>query len=408
MIIFKKYIIISGGIILPLFRPFLIYQLTPDGERSLIFWLMAFQATFLPILTLALFDYSSQVFSKNPSIWRKNLNLYRDFPVQVTAIFSIASSICISRFAEIDTAKSLVAAMWCFASVVFTGQLKILRFISFEVYFQFIALKMSLEFIAYFIFLNIFGRDLDLLIFSTIDSFLCAILTLVIYNKFIKKENSLNITLVERWKVLRASAHLLVGLALASLSVQVDRLLLIKILPTAEYEAYLGSVLFKGVAMSAGAVIASFLYPRFAVHVRTPSKENSLLFRRFLKIFYLTSPFLVFCIALVILAYTSLFFEKPLNSAAVLIPLSIIVLLSLNTIVDSYLFINGVNRVILINALGGVAFQAFLYWILYKYSYNDYYIYLWVGAICQVLQTIYLTIMANRIDSKQFRILHEN
>lgn len=379
---------------LPVARPFLLYRFSPDGDKTLIFWIQAFQSAALPILTLALFDYSSQVFAMQRRLWRNNPSLYVEFPKQVTGILSISSVFVIWGFAPISLQNALLGAAWCFLSIVFLGQLKIVRLTSVTTYYQCILIKVFIEFSLYLLLIKLNHINILYQVFIVVDASACLITTILINRKFIKKRCSVSSSLKDRLSVVRTSVILIISLSLAGLCFQLDRLVLINILPSTEYELYLTGAIFKGVAMSFGAVLASFLFPYLALHVRKPTKQSVKTIRLILIGFYFLFPFILLVIGFGLWIITQYIFPISEGTSYTLLSISIIITLCMNILPESYLFVVGRNRKILSSAILGIVLQLLFFYLLRLNEIFDYSAYLWAVAITLFIQVGYLSLQA--------------
>lgn len=393
---FARYIFIAAGVALPVFRPFFIYNFSVEGDKSLIFWVIAFQAASLPILTLALFDFSSQVFTKSLSEWRGKHALYRDLPVQITGALSLAASVFIWDFASVDFGKAFLAATWCFASVVFIGKLKIIRLISVVFYYQFILAKVLMEFVAYLIIAVFAEIGITFEVFIVVDSCACLIFATCMSRVVPKKSNVQLASIWEKWTTIFASVHLSAGLALASICVQLDKLLLIKILTPNQYELYLGSAVYRGLGMSVGAVLTSFLYPQLMIHFRNPTSHSVANLKRLLLKFYIFFPLILMVIGLGV--WVSMMYLMPKYNIDFfeLISISMVVALSINIVPESYLLLDGRNRVIFMNGVLGISLQATIFYLLHMIGVNDFSVYIWVVAFALLAQSGFLSFSAYR------------
>lgn len=399
--LFKSYVFIAAGVALPVIRPFFFYNFSTSGDKALIFWVIAFQAASLPILTLALFDFSSQVFAKSLGVWRRNHALYRDFPIQVTGVLSLAASIFIWDYASVDFGKALLSASWCFASVVFIGKLKIVRLISVVFYYQCILAKVLLEFVAYLTLLKFTEIGITFEVFIVVDGCACLILGVCMSRIVPKKSNALLASLREKWTTIFASIHLSAALALASICVQLDKLLLIKFLTSTQYELYLGSAIYRGLGMSAGAVLTSFLYPHFAIHFRKPTNQSIANLKRLLVIFYIFFPVILIAVGFGVWVATMYIMPKHTIDLFELTSISMVVALSLNIVPESYLLLDGRNKVLLINGVLGISLQATIFYLLHKIGIKDYAVYIWVVVVTLSVQSGFLSVNAFRSLAQQ-------
>lgn len=389
--ILKNYLFISAGVFLPVFRPFFIYNFSDAGDRSLIFWVMAFQAASLPVLTIALFDFSSQVFTKNLREWRRKFIIYKYLPVQVTAVLSLVASIFIWTYASVSFGQAFIASIWCFVSIVFIGKLKIIRLISVNFYYKCIFLKVSIELAGYFILTTFYTSSISFNYFVIIDCFAClAILGLISRVLYRRKFTGFS-TLEERLSAISSSFKLAVGLALASICVQLDKLLLIKILPSTQYELYLVSALYRGLGMSVGAVLASFLYPQLAIHFRKSTIDSKLKIKKLLSLSYILLPLTLTAVGFTVWMSIIFFMPKYNFGFIEIISISMTIAISINIIPESYLFLEGRNKVIFINGILGILLQIIIFYFLYAIEVNNFSAYIWVIVFTLTIQSLFLS-----------------
>lgn len=374
------------GVGLPLIKPFLLFNYVLASDRSNLFWVYSFQAFVVPLLSLGIFDHSARVYSRYPNYWRSRFGAGRVLASSLAFVLSGLCGAVISFYLNFGLVEAVVSSVWLFAGCVFLGSLKRLRVQSASLFFGALTLKSVIEFVAY-VFAVYVQKSMGLkywyiLFLECFAFFVC----LAFLQGFVFKKISFEFRLsylsylsfVRRH--LKSSFVLGVGLISASFGYQVDKIILIKVLDSGNFDLYVFCSLFKNIGVSAGAVWGVFMYPRVAEYMRSSYEECCRRLDKIIFLFWLSSPVLVVAGGVVISVYCNFFSISVTPTASAVAAVATMAVMSLNVVPEIYLVTAGRYGSILKCSLAYVVVQIVVIAFLNFLGVGDYVVYLWAGS----------------------------
>jgi O-antigen/teichoic acid export membrane protein len=316
---------------------------------------------------------------------------YAIFPLIITLMLTMFTIYPIIKITNLNLNNSIFASSWIFSTIVLLGQLKIARVESANLYYKIIATKATLELLLYSIII-IFSDliNLGIEIVFGIETVLSLILANVIYVRYHVPGKALQMGLKNIIYEFRQAFYVAIGLLLASLSYQFDRLFLIKLLPAESYDTYIFASLFKNIGMSAGAVLASFAYPHFSKLRNENRNEYDRLLRKSMLYFVSSMPVAILLGFLGISSYIDIFKAGVNMEFSDLLAVSIMASMFLNVAPEVRILIDGGYKLIIVAGCVGIASQSLGFAALWFNESLNLTSSLWVVAGSYVLQSIYL------------------